>query len=242
MTPSPITERDWLDSADPLPLLAHLFPMHGHHSTPEQPRKLRLYYAACARRVRDRLSGIHLALLEAIERLADGALPVSAIPDLMQIGEELANGRIGEGELTRWVAGLLGCETSELPRVRKMRYRDREPLDWLLYQGLRDVVPSPSWVHPSLHSADLVREVFPNPFRPIAWRADWRTEDARQIAKGMYDSREFRAMGELADALEEAGCQDAAILLHCREEYAVHRRGCWVVDWLLGKDGLQFGV
>ncbi len=38
----------------------------------------------------------------------------------------------------------------------------------------------------------------------------------------------------LADALEEAGCTDAAILDHCRGP-GPHVRGCWVVDLILGK-------
>jgi hypothetical protein len=38
----------------------------------------------------------------------------------------------------------------------------------------------------------------------------------------------------LADALEEAGCDNAAILQHCRQE-SEHVRGCWVLDLLLGK-------
>jgi hypothetical protein len=41
-------------------------------------------------------------------------------------------------------------------------------------------------------------------------------------------------MPELADALEQAGCTQADILAHCRGE-ALHVRGCWVVDLLLGK-------
>src|SRR5436309_2819146 len=38
----------------------------------------------------------------------------------------------------------------------------------------------------------------------------------------------------LADALEDAGCADAAILDHCRRAGG-HCRGCWVVDLILGK-------
>jgi hypothetical protein len=39
----------------------------------------------------------------------------------------------------------------------------------------------------------------------------------------------------LADALEEAGCDDQEILTHCRSELD-HVRGCWVIDLLLGKE------
>jgi hypothetical protein len=38
----------------------------------------------------------------------------------------------------------------------------------------------------------------------------------------------------LADALEEAGVTDDAILAHLRGP-AAHVRGCFVVDWLLGR-------
>jgi hypothetical protein len=38
----------------------------------------------------------------------------------------------------------------------------------------------------------------------------------------------------LADALEEAGAAPRAVLDHCRCG-GPHVRGCWAVDWLLGK-------
>jgi hypothetical protein len=39
----------------------------------------------------------------------------------------------------------------------------------------------------------------------------------------------------LADALQDAWCESADILEHCRGRDP-HVRGCWVVDLLLGKD------
>jgi hypothetical protein len=50
----------------------------------------------------------------------------------------------------------------------------------------------------------------------------------------MYDTRDFSGMPILADALQEAGCDDADIQDHCRGNRP-HVRGCWVVDQLLGK-------
>ena len=38
----------------------------------------------------------------------------------------------------------------------------------------------------------------------------------------------------LADALQDAGCDNDTILCHCRTEQT-HFRGCWVVDLVLGK-------
>ena len=51
----------------------------------------------------------------------------------------------------------------------------------------------------------------------------------------MYESRDFAAMPILADALQDAGCDNPDLLAHCRDPQQVHVRGCWVVDLVLGK-------
>ena len=78
------------------------------------------------------------------------------------------------------------------------------------------------------------RDIFPNPFRPVAFDPAWRTSTAVGLARTMYESRDFAAMPILADALEEAGCGSTDILAHCRGD-GPHVRGCWVVDLVLGK-------
>jgi hypothetical protein len=40
----------------------------------------------------------------------------------------------------------------------------------------------------------------------------------------------------LADALQDAGCEDDAVLNHCRDTNQVHVRGCWVVDLVRSVD------
>src|SRR5262249_40161297 len=81
----------------------------------------------------------------------------------------------------------------------------------------------------------LLRDVFGNPFRPVTFSPDWRTSTAVAIARGMYGSRDFSAMRILADALQDAGCDNDEVLDHCRGE-GPHVRGCWVVDLVLGKE------
>ena len=54
------------------------------------------------------------------------------------------------------------------------------------------------------------------------------------LADEIYERRAFDRMGELAVALERVGCDNEAVLAHCRSE-APHVRGCWVLDLLLGK-------
>jgi hypothetical protein len=83
--------------------------------------------------------------------------------------------------------------------------------------------------------AELVRCIFGNPFRPVTPDPSWRTSTVVALAQQMYESRDFAAMPILADALQDAGCVDEAVLDHCRTD-GPHVRGCWVVDLLLGKE------
>jgi hypothetical protein len=82
--------------------------------------------------------------------------------------------------------------------------------------------------------AELIRDIFGNPFRPVTFDTNWRTSTAVALAQQMYDTRDFSTMPILADALQEVGCDNADILDHCRGT-GPHVRGCWVVDQVLGK-------
>jgi hypothetical protein len=81
--------------------------------------------------------------------------------------------------------------------------------------------------------ASLLRCIVGNPFRPVAFDVTWRTETVVSLASAIYAERAFDRMPILADALEEAGCDHADILSHCRGP-GPHARGCWVVDAVLG--------
>ncbi len=81
----------------------------------------------------------------------------------------------------------------------------------------------------------LLRCIFGNPFRPVTFSPSWRTSTAVALAAQMYDARDFGAMPILADALQDAGCDSADVLDHCRGP-GPHVRGCWVVDLVLGKE------
>jgi hypothetical protein len=62
----------------------------------------------------------------------------------------------------------------------------------------------------------------------------WLTSTVTALARQMYESRDFSVMPILADALQDAGCENPDIIAHCRES-GPHVRGCWVVDLILGK-------
>ncbi|HEY1187738.1 MAG TPA: hypothetical protein VGE74_08780 [Gemmata sp.] len=82
---------------------------------------------------------------------------------------------------------------------------------------------------------ELLRDIFGNPFRATDFLSQWRADTAVALARGTYESRDFGAMPILADALQDAGCDSADILDHCRG-HGSHVRGCWVVDLVLGKE------
>jgi hypothetical protein len=84
------------------------------------------------------------------------------------------------------------------------------------------------------HPAVYLRDIFGNPFRPVAFSPAWRTSIAIAIARQVYEERNISAMPILADALEEAGCTNPDLLGHLRGS-GTHVRGCWAVDLVLAK-------
>ena len=85
--------------------------------------------------------------------------------------------------------------------------------------------------------AALLREFAGNPFRQPVLPSGWdQWADGLLVGMaGRIDTEgDFAAMPVLADALQDAGVVDDAILSHCREPLE-HRCGCWVLDLLLGR-------
>jgi hypothetical protein len=86
----------------------------------------------------------------------------------------------------------------------------------------------------------LLREVFGNPFRRFTPDPTWLSATLVSLAEAAYADRplpdghlDSSRLPVLADALEDAGCNNAEILAHCRGP-GPHVRGCWIVDLLLG--------
>lgn len=120
-------------------------------------------------------------------------------------------------------------------------------LDWS-----RDTGSDEDRLIPLAVRADLLRDLFGNPWKTYAWTdchdcspsghelqfldrrwLTWQDGTIPRMARHIDDASDFAALPVLADALEDAGCQEEAILRHCREP--LHVRGCWCLDLLLGK-------
>jgi hypothetical protein len=84
---------------------------------------------------------------------------------------------------------------------------------------------------------EIVIDVFGHLLQPKPrFGPAWRTDTALTLARQMYESRDFGAMPILADALQDAVCDNDDILAHCRDTPATHVRGCWVVDLVLNRE------
>jgi hypothetical protein len=217
------------------------------------PRKLRLTAAAIGRYLLERLSNsVYQPVVDVVELVADTRVGkkeirkvrqgiASAVEEATQaVYRDHANRDLSDWELGWKVNGL---PTVWLARVVEsiLNTRDLDAVALVSFAGAttqvwNNGVPDPSKFEQEVRHCALFRDVFSNHFRPITFDPNWRTETSVLIARGMYESRDFSAMPILADALQDAGCENADILTHCRDESLTQVRGCWVVDLVLGKE------
>lgn len=88
------------------------------------------------------------------------------------------------------------------------------------------------------NKAAILRDIVGNPFRPVElprcspWLT-WNDCTVPKLARSIYDARAWDEMPILADALEEAGCDNEEILRHCRGQERCPRclrNSGWGVD------------
>lgn len=226
-----MTERGWLR----LRSLTHLLRPIGPRAT---RRKLVLLAVAWWRRLiplfQKSARGEAGHILGLAEGFADGELPADAVrrywPPTQALGDplvlQLVYCFIEDPEDTSGLAAKLQAVYALHAQevwARHNRVPPRGPEARAFGAGERQA------------QAGLARDIFGNPFRPVTFSPALRTDTARALARQMYESRDFSAMPSLADALQDAGCEDGQVLGHCRGD-GPHVRGCWVVDLVLGKE------
>src|SRR5206468_5076327 len=75
--------------------------------------------------------------------------------------------------------------------------------------------------------ADLLRDIFHNPFRPLQIASGWLTPEVVDLARRIDEAHDFGQLPALAEALARAGCTSEKLLSHCRTG-GIHVRGCWL--------------
>jgi hypothetical protein len=217
-----MTEAEWLVRDDPLPMLTYL---RGQVSE----RKLRLYACACCRGMWDWLTDERSRVaVEKAERFTDGRATAEELAacyrPARKFSIEWARQHPEDPRQFNLIAPADAAATCPFDAART------GALDAGWGSGGGERLPG-STSYAAL--ADLVRDIFGNPFRPVS-PGPWITPAAVSVAQDIYDRRDFAALPVLADLLEEAGCPDQSVLDHCRLP-GEHARGCWAVDLILGK-------
>ncbi len=239
-----MTEAEWNASSCPIPMLQFL---HGK----SRERKLRLFACACARRIWPLFKDDRTReAVEQAERHAAG----SGIDrrELAVLWENLSVLGINDyGKLAGRVTVHPWAATAARKAAENARLASGSRAWELSYQRQQTSVPvceqqrQAAWDQEWQAQADLLREIFGNPFRPRPAVSDWllwNEGTAVQLALASYAARELPRgvlenvrLAVLADALEDAGCSDVVILEHLRGP-GPHVLGCWCVDLLLEKD------
>jgi hypothetical protein len=169
-------------------------------------------------------------VVETTERYADGLEPVATLDDACERGFSLITGAYSMFDFAAVSAGISAAVHASLAAMRRMEIATEYDRPLLIRVVRRKHIRS----HIARNHTDLLRCIFGNPFRPVAFDSAWQSETAVALAAGIYADRAFDRLPILADTLEEAGCDDADVLNHCRGP-GPHARGCWVVDGVLGK-------
>ncbi len=223
-----MTEGEWNNCTDPQVMLDFL-----REQGKLTERKARLFEVACCRRIWPLLTDERSRkAVEVAEKYADGVVDQQQRSCAEAEAKQAAAGSNG----WNWFAALAAKMTvaSHIPLLRVVR---STPVDNAL---------QPAEIEARRRGqAHLLRDLFgPIPLRSMALPPSVRRWDdgcVVKLAGAIYEERslpegtlDVRGMCVLADALEDAGCQDADILGHCRGP-GPHVRGCWVVDLLLGK-------
>jgi hypothetical protein len=251
---------DWLVSANPETLLDVVWPpawgsLPAHRVTPStlppsSVRRLQLFGCACARMVWDMLPTDSRNAVAVRERYADGR---ASLADLNAATLRLPPHAItAHHYAVRSAAQAAGYSWSDAPNLSADWAPDEAARESAKALATHAAGPAPpggspvakewqdtwntTFAEARAYQAELVRDIFPPPGYTPSLHPDWRTSTVVAIARQMDETGDFSAVPILADALQDAGCDNEVILDRCRASSGIHCRGNWVVDLVLGRE------
>ena len=202
-----MTEAEWFACNEP----GSLIPLSWEKT---QGRKILLFGSACCRRIWGLL--IHPATrtaVEVVERYADVGVERFELVEAAK-GARLASGLAHEDAEPFASAADPGPASYEMAAhaAYKVAYPAR-PVGWQLMREAAEAARDASGrLSEAAEQVALIRDIFGNPFRPVTFSPSWRTDTVVTLARQMYDARDFSAMPILADALQDAGCENEDVL------------------------------
>jgi hypothetical protein len=212
---SVVTEEEWLTCNDPQAMIQFL-------RVKGKKRKLALFGVACCRRISRLCQDERSALaIDVAERYADRQARI----DELRMANRQA--RPPAGDYSRWDRVALDRYLAEHAVLCNAASNALLVSEYALKAAFRQG-------REKKHQCALLREVFGNPFQRVRIRKAWLTPAVQGLAEVIYDERAFDRFPVLADALEEAGCDNTDLLCHLRGP-GPHVRGCFALDTLLAK-------
>lgn len=230
-----MTESEWLACEDPDDMLRFL---DGTMSW----RKKVLFCVACCRRLDEFLSDYGRQQLAVLERSANRALSSKKKSQMYNDAMASADSRsyqMGSPEgCARWLAATTlyfaisaNCGGTVYNAARAVQAAQSDPDTFDL---TKPGPPMPGNAAELVAHAQMLRCIVA-PFRPKRRQSlPWRSITVLSIANEIHDNHSFDHLPILADALEDAGCDDADILSHLRGG-GPHTRGCWPIDRILNR-------
>jgi hypothetical protein len=218
-----MTEAEWLTCEYPETMLKHI--------RSKNLRKCRLFACATCERLRPLVTAVGFKVLDVAERFADGL----ATQDEIKAAQPSEPGWSMAFGTTKDAGSAVAFTVELLEEMYDDPEKKEDNLVGCLFAYRWAAMATNDVPAEWRHQSNLLRDIFGNPFRPVAFSIEWLTDTALSLARQMYESRDFSAMPILADALQDAGCDNENVLNHCRER-GEHVRGCWVVDLVLGRE------
>ncbi len=204
-------------------------------------RKLRLFSAACCRRVQHLMTDPrqHEAI-EAAERFADGRMSdaefAAVFQPIFDWWEDRSAPPGNQPEISRSINAALRHLDSEGGTDCAAGFAIQALMQSMPCQNDEDR-RAVKWAEQDAQCA-IVRDLFRAPCEPFRFDTAWlarKGKPAVELAQVIYRDYRFDLLPTLADVLQRAGIRDDWVLTHCRTE-GPHVRGCWVVDALLEKE------
>lgn len=222
-----MTEAEWNNCADPWSMLQYV---EGHPSL----RKLRLFACACCRRMEALRERQHCGdAIRISEGYADGIASEAELDEVIQELWQATRAAPNDAVIT----ATLHATFFVSPNVYCPTELDADVSAESAAIAIVSTQSKGNKGEERRIQAGILRDILGNPFRSVLFNPTLmptRGEAGNKLTETIYTERAFDLLPILADALQEAGCTDAAILEHCRGP-GPHVRGCWVVDLLLGK-------
>ncbi len=234
-----MTESEWLKAADPRPMLEHLRVACGVTRRKGGRRKFRLFACNCLRDVWHLLDDERSRhAVEVAERYCDNLATAEALETAADSAQRVLNRSFSNWQAAEAANHVCRTRFDSGNHSSVVHAAISAATAWARDRPASTKRPKPGKQRDAklAEHANWLRDIFGNPFRPVTFSPEWRTDTAIALARTMYDSREFSAMPILADALQDAGCDIDDVLNHCRDAEQVHVRGCWVVDLVLEKE------